>query len=52
MQVQVGAMAHGKIDADYIDDLVAGIFLLTPFCLNCPLLRHVIVKICIHRVSQ
>jgi rRNA small subunit pseudouridine methyltransferase Nep1 len=23
MQVQVGAMAHGKIDADYIDDLVA-----------------------------
>jgi hypothetical protein len=28
MQVQVGAMAHGKIDVDYIDDLVAGIFCL------------------------
>jgi len=28
MQVQVGAMAHDKIDVDYNNDLVVGIFCL------------------------
>jgi hypothetical protein len=38
MQVQVGAMAHGKIDVDYIDDLVAGIFCL-PLCVSIVLFK-------------
>jgi hypothetical protein len=33
MQVQVGAMAHGKFDVEYINDLVAGIFCLPLYVL-------------------